>query len=44
MKNEEYLFKAGGGGTFVLTIEICAQCLDKNIVLADYYESSFGNI
>ncbi|KAF7636229.1 hypothetical protein Mgra_00004357, partial [Meloidogyne graminicola] len=42
MKNKEYLFKAGGGGTFVLTIEICAQCLDKNIVLADYYESSFG--
>jgi len=43
MQREEYLFKGGANGIFVLTIELCGDDLDKNISLADFYGQSWGS-
>ncbi|CAK5010542.1 unnamed protein product [Meloidogyne enterolobii] len=42
MRREEYLFKGGASGIFVLTIEMCGDDLDKNIALADFYGQNWG--
>uniref|UniRef100_A0A1I8BJK5 Uncharacterized protein n=1 Tax=Meloidogyne hapla TaxID=6305 RepID=A0A1I8BJK5_MELHA len=42
MRREEYLFKGGASGIFVLTIEMCGDDLDKNIALSDFYGQSWG--
>uniref|UniRef100_A0A1I8C260 F-box protein n=1 Tax=Meloidogyne hapla TaxID=6305 RepID=A0A1I8C260_MELHA len=42
MRRQEYLFKGGASGIFVLTIEMCGDDLDKNIALADFYGQSWG--
>ncbi|CAK5080082.1 unnamed protein product [Meloidogyne enterolobii] len=42
MRREEYLFKGGESGIFVLTIELCGDDLDKNIALADFYGQNWG--
>ncbi|CAK5087153.1 unnamed protein product [Meloidogyne enterolobii] len=41
---EEYLFKFGNGENFVLSIRLCGDDLDKNILLADYYAKIKGKL
>ncbi|CAK5079960.1 unnamed protein product [Meloidogyne enterolobii] len=41
-KREYFLFKIGHPGLFILTIELCAEDLDKNISLGMHYNGYFG--
>nr|CAD2164101.1 unnamed protein product [Meloidogyne enterolobii] len=43
-KREYYLFSTGIDGLSVLTIELCAEDLDKNISLGMHYSGYFGKI
>uniref|UniRef100_A0A914NUT9 Uncharacterized protein n=1 Tax=Meloidogyne incognita TaxID=6306 RepID=A0A914NUT9_MELIC len=42
-KREYFLFKIGHEGLSIITIELCAEDLDKNISLAMHYNGYFGN-
>ena len=43
-KREFYLFSTGIDGLSVLTIELCAEDLDKNISLGMHYSGYFGKM
>jgi len=43
-KREYYLFSTGIAGLSVLTIELCAEDLDKNINLGMHYSGYFGKL
>jgi len=42
-KREYFLFKSGSSDNVILTIELCAEDLDKNILLGMYYSGPWGN-
>nr|CAD2202591.1 unnamed protein product [Meloidogyne enterolobii] len=41
-KREYFLFKSGSSDNAILTIELCAEDLDKNILLGMYYSGPWG--
>ncbi|CAK5082671.1 unnamed protein product [Meloidogyne enterolobii] len=43
-KREYFLFKCGSSDNAILTMELCAEDLDKNILLGMYYSGPWGKL